>query len=320
VLALALLRRFSPARSGVIALSRVFAPQLQASLVAPVLLSLRGRLPARAFLFASVAAAAALQSRRRSRTPSIGASDTSLVFSAVTWNQCYSSVPYLDVRSVLLARRVNFAAFQEADWEWIEHDAALVAAYPYRLAHRRRDPSGLVLLSTYPLVDAGMTEEFSHFREVPRLTWARADLGAQTVVLVVAHPAPPRTRYRGRIYETSERDRHISLIRGLVDELVAEGEDVLLMGDLNLTEREPAYGELAAGLHDLHREVGRGYGHTWRPEAVRRLRPGLLRIDYMLSTPRVRPMATFVDRKPRGSDHSILYGRFALGGPPGPKG
>ena len=57
------------------------------------------------------------------------------------------------------------------------------------------------------------------------------------------------------------------------------------MGDLNTTEREPAYADFTAGLHDAHLDAGIGPGLTWRPDELKSLPFGLFRIDYVLSSP-----------------------------------
>jgi len=39
---------------------------------------------------------------------------------------------------------------------------------------------------------------------------------------------------------------------------------------------------------------------------------GLLRIDYMFTSPNVTPLATSTDCTPRGSDHCIVHGEFEV--------
>ena len=58
---------------------------------------------------------------------------------------------------------------------------------------------------------------------------------------------------------------------------------LLLIGDFNVVDREPGYGELAAGLIDAQQAVGLGPGHTWRPGRLEWLPFGLLRIDCLFS-------------------------------------
>jgi endonuclease/exonuclease/phosphatase family metal-dependent hydrolase len=98
----------------------------------------------------------------------------------------------------------------------------------------------------------------------------------------------------------------------MVERSTAEGDGVLLVGDLNVSDREPAYRDVAAGLIDAYLEVGWGPGGTWRPSHLEQLPFGLVRIDHMLSTADIRPLRVAVDCTPRGSDHCIVTGTFEL--------
>ena len=41
-----------------------------------------------------------------------------------------------------------------------------------------------------------------------------------------------------------------------------------MVGDFNVTEREPAYNDLSTGLVDAYHVVGTGTGTTWRPTSL----------------------------------------------------
>ena len=78
------------------------------------------------------------------------------------------------------------------------------------------------------------------------------------------------------------------------------------------TRSLPGYGELSRGLHDAHLDVGAGTGSTWRPDQLKWLPFGILRIDYLLSSPNLVPLSASTDCTPRDSDHCILSGAFQL--------
>jgi vancomycin resistance protein VanJ len=88
---------------------------------------------------------------------------------------------------------------------------------------------------------------------------------------------------------------------------------VLVLGDYNVTDREPAYQTLARGLHDAHLEVGWGSGASWRPERFKGMPFGLLRIDYLFSAGGLSPVSITTDCTPRGGDHCLVDGTFAFG-------
>ena len=152
-------------------------------------------------------------------------------------------------------------------------------------------------------------------------------------MLVSAHPTffPPRavaeepptaTTLRSRLrhildprflrYNPDYRDDGIRRVRALVDRLHHERAVLLVVGDFNVTEREPAYQELTAGLQDGQHVAGHGSGLTWQPEWLTALRLPILRLDYLLSSPDLRPVQISVDCTQRGSDHCGVYGVFAL--------
>jgi exonuclease III len=112
--------------------------------------------------------------------------------------------------------------------------------------------------------------------------------------------------------DPASRDATIRELRAAAGWLRRPGEPLLLVGDWDVTEREPAYNDLTYGLYDAQALVGTGAGNTWRPGRFKGLPFGLLRIDYLLSTPAIVPLQTWVDCAPRGSDHCILSGRFAV--------
>jgi hypothetical protein len=99
--------------------------------------------------------------------------------------------------------------------------------------------------------------------------------------------------------------------RDQIDAELAADHDVMVLGDFNTTEREPAYAELSKDLHDAQRQAGFGFGMSWRPAAIENLPFGLLRIDYVLASARFVALASAPDCTPRGSDHCLVTATFA---------
>jgi vancomycin resistance protein VanJ len=180
----------------------------------------------------------------------------------------------------------------------IEADERLLDKYPFRILH----PEGrfeMGILSTIPI-----TSEESNAH--PKTMEAILDTGAGSIAMITVHPLPAGVDQIGPLpagLDAARRDADLRSIRERVDRVRSTGLPVILVGDLNATEREPAYAEVARGLLDAHLLAGQGYGASWRPAVVRDLPLGMLRIDYVLTSPDLVPVEFHTDCEPLGSDH-----------------
>jgi vancomycin resistance protein VanJ len=188
-----------------------------------------------------------------------------------------------------------------------EADERLNELYPYQALLPRSGAPDLGLLSRFPILEHQFSEEPGMLRAVI----APPDEAPITVLL--AHPYLGSIDQIGLVpdIQTASRDAAIRAIREQIDTELAAGRDLLVLGDFNTTDREPAYAELSQGLHDAQRVAGVGLGMTWRPQSVEGLPFGLLRIDYLLSSPRFVVLAAGPDCTPRGSDHCLVSATFA---------
>jgi endonuclease/exonuclease/phosphatase family metal-dependent hydrolase len=173
----------------------------------------------------------------------------------------------------------------------------------------------MVLLSRYPILEQGVLDQPADLWPRPDVMWARLALeGGATLRVVTAHPRPARWGREpclSRVcYDPSRRDAQLASIRAFVAPALARGERLLLLGDFNVTDREPAYRDLAAGLQDAYMAVGSGAANTWGPGNLMSHGLALLRIDYFFTSPALRPLRLAVDCTPRGSDHCLLLGTF----------
>jgi vancomycin resistance protein VanJ len=229
-----------------------------------------------------------------------------------TWNLEVFSRPAADTIAMLLDRPADVVALEELQpgtAAAIDADPGLRAAFPYRELKPLRNVLGLGILSRYPIADASV-------RYDPALLRATLDVDGRPIVVFAAHPLHGNVERYGDTrlpigIDVSQRNDELVTIRAAVDQVTAGGGQAILLGDLNTASSEPAFDRLVGGLHDAHGEVGQGSGWTWRPISLESLGFGLIRIDHVISTPAIRPLA--VDEHcPDVGDHCLVRAELAI--------
>ena len=318
LLALTAVTFVAPQRTGLLALAEVFAPFLFVPLVLLVPFALaRQATGLRVLMVASVLVFAA----RHMPLPSFGAGAETPAgerISVLSWNVFIGNRQYEGFREVLLERPADVVVIQESAWAALSDDEAIAGVYPHRLTAANDVPPGMALLSAYPVLEHGTLDGERTLFDIPRLLWARLDLGeGRSVTVVSAHPISP---YRtGRecamvvCFDPEWRDEQVDAMRTrYIAPMLDDGQPFILAGDFNVTDREPAYRDLSAGLRDTFRAAGEGVGMTWRPAFLMHQDLAILRIDYQFSGPNVVPVSAKVDCTPRGSDHCIVTGEYVV--------
>ena len=218
-------------------------------------------------------------------------------------------------RLVELLRKVeaDLVALQELATDQAEVLAAdLVDIYPQQVLF----PAGFAgkgVLSRYPLLQS---EQLALYPDRPDLR-TTLDVEGQLIQVLVAHPPPPRMS-RGRLrFDAPARAQLESLAT-----LALERPPAILLGDFNLTWRDPMYAHLqAAGLQDAFAVAGSGrgwtlplrLGHSTRVKhRLQRLplRP-FMRVDYIWTTPDLVATEAWLGED-AGSDHLPLVATLRL--------
>lgn len=317
LLILAVVHFLVPQRTGVLALAVILAPQLflLLGLLVPLALGQGAALLRRALAACLVVAVLWFGRGLLSFPSALPAGAIEL--RALSWNLQQGTRTAQLVAAVVDANQPAVVAIQELTFvhrDLIESEPRLTARLPHRILRPEGDSTGMGLLSALPIRDSGSVRD-------PPLIWARLELpDARLLTVVNAHPLPAafRTVTQLRLplgFDPTARDRSLQVVRQIVDDGLARGP-VLLLGDLNVTEREPAYQVLAQGLVDAQIAAGSGFGLTWRPNPLKGLPVGLLRIDYAFVSPDLVALDARPDCTPRGSDHCVLHVRVAVRGPP----
>lgn len=315
LVALTVVQVLAPRRDGPLALAQVFAPWLFLPLVAllPVAVLLRHRPLGVALAAAGLAFAVHLgpdfvPSGRAPVDPGAAA------VRVTSWNVLVANPPDQVTATVrgFDADVVGLVELTPAQAAVLDADPGVRARFPTRVLHPEQ---GRAVLSRLPLRDSELVREPAGRRGSDVLR-ARLGLpGGRSVTVVVAHPLPARTRPSPALplsYRAAPRDAEIASARAVVDGRIAAGERVVLVGDFNVTDREPGGAELVRGLRDAHAEVGWGSGASWAPPALRRAGVALVRIDRILAGPGVVPTAFDTDCTFHGSDHCVLHATLAV--------
>lgn len=313
LLGLSLIHWLLPRRAGMLALTEVFAPYLFLPLLVTGVLAARWRawrLGALLAVCLGVFLARVPVGLGTAAPPPPGA----VQVTAMAWNTYVGGTPRA-ILPVLRTKPADLVALEEITAEPIQADLAVGAQYPYQVVYPGDPIAGMLLLSVYPVREQGVLGRPGH-AGYARALWAQVDLGGgASLLVVVGHPTTPHYLAGCRIapfcYDPADRDAQLAAIRAFVEPALRRSEPVLILGDFNVTDREPGYCDLAAGLQDAQQWAGRGLGHTWGPLKGPTFVP-LLRIDYLLTGPNLTPLAAAVDCTWRSSDHCILHGRFAL--------
>jgi endonuclease/exonuclease/phosphatase family metal-dependent hydrolase len=231
-------------------------------------------------------------------------------FAVATWNLYHEAVAEATLIEALTERAPAVIALQELSPERaaiISSSDQLRARFPYQVLRPSGEWDGLGLLSSWPIEGPVVADS-----EPPHIAATVAAPGTAGLDVLVTHAPPPlELGPLGPTYAPRHRDEALSELRGLLDASLADGRPVVLLGDLNLTDRELAYEELVDGLVDSYRAAGTGFGHTWRPPYTE-LPFGLLRIDMVLVDPSLAPVTSQPDCTSRGADHCILDVELAV--------
>lgn len=167
-------------------------------------------------------------------------------------------------------------------------DPDLARLYPFQEYRPDAPHGGIAMLSSYPM------ETLPNDPSIPVMQ-AMVDVEGTTVAVIEAHAANPLT--------SGARDSELGRIRELIEGGAAAGLPVVLAGDLNTNDFEPAFWSLSSDLTDVDA------GATWGPDPDG---PALLRIDHILTTPDLVPTDAAVDCDASGSDHCLVEAIIGL--------
>ncbi|MFF4244820.1 endonuclease/exonuclease/phosphatase family protein [Streptomyces sp. NPDC001822] len=171
--------------------------------------------------------------------------------------------------------------------------AGLDELMPYRELHPEYDSS---IYSRYPLSDGGTT----HVDTAWPQTTAEVSVGGRRTRLVAVHTYYP-------LGDTERWARDMSALTAVARR---SGPDTVFLGDFNASlDHASMRALLAAGLTDVHAELGRGWSRTW-PVGLGFV-PPLIQLDHVLHGPDLAGVSVG-ERTVPGTDHRAVVAVLAL--------
>jgi len=237
-------------------------------------------------------------------SPGTAATEAGPRVTVLTWNMHSADPASSGLPELLAEDRPELVILEEVDV------LALGLLDDYQVMHHPEaaTPPGMMLATTLPVVDSGRLVEPAGVWDVPRAFWLRLELaGGQPLTVIAVHLSIPFPADSLPCpYCPARRDEQVAAVTDFARAEARAGHAVLIVGDLNLSDREAAYRQVA-GLIDL----GVAAGATWRGVAHTGL-PAILRLDYLLAGGPVGLIAARADCELTASDHCPLVGELVI--------
>ncbi len=227
-----------------------------------------------------------------------------------TWNVLYNNPEGDEVVALLRAQDADVIVLQELTVPVTEVlEEQMRRDYPYQALEPLYGDHGMGIISRYPFVNR--TND-------PTFPWRRVtlDIQDQQITVINVHLATPQLQTRDlpflnreviiEDYATARRSNEQAELLALIDSI--EGPLVIL-GDFNTSDREPAYTELNRRLHDAYRETAWGPGLTFPQNMSVGPLPvpfPLVRIDYVWSKGDMLATDAYTVCRGAGSDHCMV--------------
>lgn len=224
------------------------------------------------------------------------------------------------LEQVVEAEQPDIVAVQELGPEMATRVArTLSRRYPYQALYPYGGPLGIGILSRFPM--------YASRPQVngPGTCYCQEsvlDIDGHRVTLTNMHPYAPSIDYRslGPIPVPTRFDTQLQrqAVQAVLRRIETLSGPILLVGDLNTSDRQPAYASLSEHLRDTYRERGRGLGYTfpvgWSfPLGAEHTfpLPPILRIDYVWHNDAWAGRAAWVGSLV-GSDHRYVVADLVL--------
>lgn len=217
-------------------------------------------------------------------------SSHNLPLRVMTWNTLYTSDRNQEFQRLLQRVQPDIVALQEVRNGFPRSlNTVLNDLYTHRQVYSAGTTRSLAILSRYPILDAMASNDLEIYRCT--CVYVTIDFHGKPITVLTAHPPRPvielRWRWRGlpRIdhFDTENQRLPFESMQQRID---AFDGPLIVLGDLNTTERQPNYRRLRQRLDDAFGAAGWGMGYSYprvEPRVTMPITP-LIRIDHILTS------------------------------------
>lgn len=231
----------------------------------------------------------------------------------VSWNAYYRNNEPTAFVNVINELQPDVIAIQEINNTLTAvAQSSLQAQLPYQELYPTGSPSGMAILSRYPIT-ANSRPDFQgcNCQEVT------IDVNGRSVTILNMHPWPPWVSFSPgerlpTVHGFSTANQDV-IVDALIARIEATTEPLIVLGDLNTSERQPNYWRMRSHLRDAFSDAGWGMGYTF--PTVKRIDGipvfPILRIDYIFHDDTWQTKRAWVGTIP-GADHRYVTADLIL--------
>lgn len=203
-----------------------------------------------------------------------------------------------------------FQEFREDGYNFWRNEGRLTDyAYIARVMSDNGGLSGQAIYSRFPILDAEdiRYDDLSPFHPHQRLV---LDVNGRQIVVYNIHPYPP-IEWEGLVIATNEDDlsAHSIAMARLLFRMEVETSPVIVIGDMNMTDRFPEYRALSTLYTDSFMEAGSGFGFTYPADSIL---PEIFRLDFIFHSLHFIAVDAFVLPDNWTADHLPLVADLIL--------
>jgi endonuclease/exonuclease/phosphatase (EEP) superfamily protein YafD len=252
-----------------------------------------------------------LRKTRRNEAPGTASDLTVMSFNTLAWQR-----EGRDLEASIARADPDIVGLQEIGpngaWHLVK---AFADRYPYHFVTESANPSGMAVLSRYPIGDPVAFKASARGHWWQRMT---VDTPSGSIAYFNIHTRIPyiqKTHKRLFGYHIPLQfhpERRRNEVRVLAEMLDAIDGPAIVTGDFNMTERSADHRLMSRRLNDAYRSVGSGFGLSFpRRGALPRPFPSpipMLRLDYVWHSDHFQPAWAYIGDAGHSDHHPVVAG------------